>query len=75
MSNSFATPQTIAHQVPLSMGFSGQEYWSGVPLPTHFTHRENKGQKVVKICSVSGKVLYLRSLCGGLRHAKSHGRG
>ena len=27
------TPQTIAHQVPLSMGFSRQEYWSGVPFP------------------------------------------
>ena len=28
-----ATPWTAAHQVPLSMGFSKQEYWSGVPLP------------------------------------------
>ena len=27
----FATPQTVACQVPLSMGFSGQEYWSGLP--------------------------------------------
>ena len=25
----FATPQKIAHQAPLSMGFSRQEYWSG----------------------------------------------
>ena len=24
---------TIAHQTPLSMGFSGQEYWSGLPFP------------------------------------------
>jgi len=24
---------TIAHQVPLSMGFSRQEYWSGLPCP------------------------------------------
>ena len=29
----FATPWTAAHQAPLPMGFSGQEYWSGVPLP------------------------------------------
>ena len=29
-----ATPQTAAHQAPLSMGFSRQEYWSGVPLPS-----------------------------------------
>ena len=26
-----ATPWTIAHQAPLSMGFSRQEYWSGFP--------------------------------------------
>ena len=29
-----ATPWTAAHQAPLSMGFSRQEYWSGVPLPS-----------------------------------------
>ena len=29
-----ATPWTAAYQVPLSMGFSRQEYWSGVPLPS-----------------------------------------
>ena len=30
----FATPWTAAHQTPPSMGFSKQEYWSGVPLPS-----------------------------------------
>ena len=46
-----ATPWTAAHQAPPSMGFSRQEYWSGVPLPSpllwfrtpkigiHFTRR------------------------------------
>ena len=29
----FATPWTVAHQVPLAMGFPRQEYWSGLPLP------------------------------------------
>ena len=29
-----ATPQTEAHQAPPSMGFSRQEYWSRVPLPS-----------------------------------------
>ena len=29
-----ATPQTVAHQAPLSLGFSRQEHWSGVPLPS-----------------------------------------
>ena len=28
----YATPCTIAHQAPLSMGFSRQEYWSGLPF-------------------------------------------
>ena len=28
------TPWTIAHQAPLSMGFSRQEYWSGLPCPS-----------------------------------------
>ena len=30
----FATPQTVACQAPLSIGFSRQEYWSGQPFPT-----------------------------------------
>ena len=30
----FATPWTAAHQAPLSMEFSRQKYWSGVPLPS-----------------------------------------
>ena len=30
----FAIPQTVAHQVPLSMGFSRQEYWSGLLFPS-----------------------------------------
>ena len=30
----FATPWTSAYQAPLSMQFSRQEYWSGVPLPS-----------------------------------------
>ena len=29
-----ATPQTVACQAPLSMGFSRQEYWSGLPFPS-----------------------------------------
>ena len=29
-----ATPWIVAYQAPLSMGFSRQEYWSGVPLPS-----------------------------------------
>ena len=30
----FATPWTVAHQAPLSIGFPRQEYWSGLPFPS-----------------------------------------
>ena len=30
----FATPWTVAHQAPLSRGFSRQEYWNGLPFPS-----------------------------------------
>ena len=30
----FAIPWTVAHQAPLSMGFSRQKYWSGLPFPS-----------------------------------------
>ena len=30
----FATPQTVAYQALQSMGFSRQEYWSGLPFPS-----------------------------------------
>ena len=33
ISDSFETPWTIAHQIPLSIRFSRQEYWSGLPFP------------------------------------------
>ena len=29
----FVTPWTVAHQFPLSVGFSRQKYWSGLPCP------------------------------------------
>ena len=30
----FVTPWTVAYQAPQSMGFSRQEYWSGLPFPS-----------------------------------------
>ena len=30
----FATPWTVAHQAPVSIGFPRQEYWSGLPFPS-----------------------------------------
>ena len=38
----FATPWTAAYQAPPSMGFSRQEYWSGVPSPSPYV--------VIKLC-------------------------
>ena len=34
LSDPFTTPWTAAHQTPLSMEFSRQEYWSGLPFPS-----------------------------------------
>ena len=36
-----ATPQTAAHQVPLSLGFSRQEQWNGLPFPSPM-HKNEK---------------------------------
>ena len=33
VSNCFATPWTVTHQTPLSMGFPRQKYWNGLPFP------------------------------------------
>ena len=45
----FATPWTAAHLAPLPMGFSRQEYWSGVPLPSPCMRNE-EGWKVYYSC-------------------------
>ena len=37
-----ATPQTVARQAPLSMGFSRQEYWSGIAVCTRQKININK---------------------------------
>ena len=49
----FATPWTIAHQAPLSMGFSRQEYWSGLPFPfprekERYIHFNAEFQKIAR---------------------------
>ena len=49
-----ATLWTVAHQAPLSMGFSRQEYWSGLPCPSP-EDLPNPGIKPVSLLSPSGK--------------------
>ena len=53
-----ATPWTAAHQALPSMGFSRQEYWSGVPLPSPYSGKTKQnhsylccGDKNYYICS------------------------
>ena len=47
----FAIPWTAAHQAPPSMGFSRQEYWSGVPLPSLVgLHRTVQFQLLRRYC-------------------------
>ena len=43
------TPWTSAHQAPPSMGFSRQEYWSGVPLPSPHPDKSDLFTKTVLV--------------------------
>ena len=53
----FTTPWTAAHQAPPSMGFSRQEYWSGVPSLSPKTHiRRTKIQSVPDAASLESHV-------------------
>ena len=49
----FATPQTVARQAPLSMGFSRQEYWSGLPCPPP-GDLPDPGIKLTSLATASG---------------------
>ena len=65
MSNCFATPWTVVHQAPLSMGFSRQDYWSGQPFSSpgqiENTATDIKfcfSMKIEKYMQLSFKILY-----------------
>ena len=51
-----ATPRMAAYQAPPSMGFSRQEYWSGVPLASPNIHwiieKEREFQKNISLCFI-----------------------
>ena len=50
----FATPWTAAHQALPSMGFSRQEYWTGLPLPSPtivYYYSATKRNEVMPFCS------------------------
>ena len=67
----FAIPWILAHQAPLHMGFSRQEYWSGLPCP-------GPGIELVSLTSpaLAGRFFYLGNprgrKCPELPSAKGH---
>ena len=53
-----ATPWTAAYQAPPSMGFSGQEYWNGLPLPAlriELTELQRGRTNVMETCGRAGR--------------------
>ena len=43
-----ATPRTVARQAPLSMAFSRQGYWSGLPFPSPGDLPDTKKKKILR---------------------------
>ena len=60
---------TISHQVPLSVGFSRQEHWSGLPFPAP-GDLPTQGSNPGLLCC--RKILYCLSHQGSLYHSHSH---
>ena len=68
------TPLTAAYQAPPSMGFSRQEYWSGVPLPSPnleesfmlFRLRDPGDKSVVLLGYTMFQILLSKKLCSNL---------
>ena len=61
----FLTLWTIAHQVPLSMGFSTQESWSWLPFPPA-GDLPDPGIKLTSLAANGIKLTSLATLAGGL---------
>ena len=57
-----ATPWTAAYRAPLSMGFSRQEYWSGLPLPSPKTHLR---RTFLTLSSIQFKIYQLKRVFSG----------
>jgi len=60
----FATPWTIAYQAPQSMGFSRQEYWSGLPFPSP-VHQSEKWKWSRSVVSDSSRPHGLPQMLNG----------
>ena len=55
----FTTPWTAAHQTPPSMGFSRQEYWSGVPSPSPLVPQEAVNHTLLTTTVQNGNLSFL----------------
>ena len=55
------TPWTAAHQAPPSMGFSGQQYWSGLPLPSPCEWFEKQVWLMLVDSELTGKIKETKS--------------
>ena len=60
-----ATPWTAAYQAPLSMGFSRQEYWSRLPLPSPY-----EVARAVKFINIESGCQGLKGECVSLEKMK-----
>ena len=59
-----ATPWTAAYQAPPSMGFSRQEYWSGVPLPSPLSKGINQIKKHLYLKKITELWVGTVGICG-----------
>ena len=57
----FVTLWTVAHQAPLSIGFSRQEYWSGLPCPSPGGHSRPRDRTRVSYISCMGRRFFTTS--------------
>ena len=65
-----ATPWTAAYQSPPSMGFAGQEYWSGLPLPSPYLYAF--GLKIFIVYCVLETMQDSRNVDKNLQTSRSH---
>ena len=58
LSHARATPWTAAYQTPTSMGFSRQEYWSGLPLSS--MDKDNEGNDIIHLIDLFSELSELK---------------
>ena len=56
------TPWTVAHQAPLSMGFSMQQYWSGLPFPSPGDLPDPETEPESSVSCIGRQVLYTSAI-------------